>query len=170
LSFLARIFDSKKKRERLLPLYARIIVTAREPLWYREGEVPDTVDGRFDMIVALLTLVLLRLEREDAREDSVLLTEAFVADMDGSIRQMGIGDLLVGKHIGRMMSALGGRLTAFRAAADHSLEGPVIRNVFHDAPPSGQTVDFVAARLERIRAELAALSLEQLIAGAFPRP
>lgn len=170
MSFLARIFDSKAKRERLQPLYDRIVAAGRDPAWYRDGEVPDTIDGRFDMITAILALVLLRLEQEDAREASVLLTEAFVADMDGSIRQMGIGDLLVGKHIGQMMSALGGRLTAFRGAADGSLEGPVIRNIFHDAPPSGQIVGFVAARLERIRDQLADLSLQQLTTGEFPKP
>jgi cytochrome b pre-mRNA-processing protein 3 len=51
-------------REALLPLYRAIVSAARLPVWYKAGKVPDTKDGRFDMIAAILSLVLLRLERE----------------------------------------------------------------------------------------------------------
>ena len=66
------------------PLYAAIIAETRRPDWYREAGVPDTLDGRFDMIAAVLTLVLLRLEQENerTRDDSVALTETFIGDMD----------------------------------------------------------------------------------------
>jgi cytochrome b pre-mRNA-processing protein 3 len=172
VSFLSRIFGEKRDRERLSALYGAIVVQARDPVWYREGQVPDTVDGRFDMIAALLSLVLLRLEREgkETRDNSVLLTELFIADMDGSVRQMGIGDLMVGKHVGRMMSALGGRLTAFRDAGDGPLDGPVARNVFRESPPSEEAVQFVSARMERIRDALAATPIEHILAGKLPRP
>ena len=77
--------------------------------------VPDTVDGRFDMIAAVLCTVLLRLEREpEGLATTAPLTERFVDDMDGQLRQIGIGDIVVGKHIGKMMSMLGGRLGAYR--------------------------------------------------------
>src|SRR3546814_21170489 len=73
-------------------------------------------DLRFDMITAILCLVLLRLEgAPETKQQSVWLTELFVDDMDGRLRQIGIGDMIVGKHIGRMMSALGGRLAAYRS-------------------------------------------------------
>jgi cytochrome b pre-mRNA-processing protein 3 len=100
--------------------------------------VPDTLNGRFDMLSAVMALVLLRLERagEAARGPAVLLTEIFVEDMDGSLRQIGIGEYVVGKHVGRLMGALGGRLAAFRAAEGGSLADPVRRNIFHDAPSS----------------------------------
>src|SRR3546814_5150561 len=82
-------------------------------------------DLRFDMITAILCLVLLRLEgAPETKQQSVWLTELFVDDMDGQLRQIGIGDMIVGKHIGRMMSALGGRLSAYRSGlgAGESLE------------------------------------------------
>ena len=132
--------------------------------------MPDTLDGRFDMIAALTALVLLRLETEGeaTRGASVLLTELFIDDMDSSLRQIGIGDYVVGKHVGRMMSALGGRLGAFREAKD-GLGEAVRRNVFHDAPPSGEAVASVAARLEAFRSALAAADVSSLLAGGLPR-
>ena len=171
MSFLSRLFgDEKRQRQHLEPLYGAIVATGRDPAWYRQGQVADTIDGRFDMIAAVLTLVLLRLEREGDRtkQDSVLLTELFVADMDGSIRQMGIGDLMVGKHIGRMMSALGGRLAAFRNAGVGPLDVPVARNIFHDAPPSPEALAVVAGRLESLRDRLSAVASDRLLAGEMP--
>src|SRR5438128_8274235 len=83
MSFFQRIFGETRQREPLQPLYRAIVAKGREPAWYREGQVPDTLDGRFDMIAAILSLVLLRLEREGAatRDQTVLLTEIFIADM-----------------------------------------------------------------------------------------
>ena len=93
------------------PLYAAIVAQARAPDWYVAGAVPDTIDGRFDMVATVLALVLLRLEAEPAGlAASARLTEQFVTDMDGQLREIGIGDVVVGKHMGRMMGALGGRL------------------------------------------------------------
>ena len=118
MGLIQRIFGGKADPSAaLLPLYEQVVARARAPHWYEEGAVPDTIDGRFDMIAAVLSLVLLRLEPEEkARRESVWLTELFVADMDGQLRQIGIGDVSVGKHMGKMMSALGGRLGAYRLA------------------------------------------------------
>jgi cytochrome b pre-mRNA-processing protein 3 len=134
--------------------------------------VPDTLNGRFDMLSAVMALVLLRLERagEAARGPAVLLTEIFVEDMDGSLRQIGIGEYVVGKHVGRLMGALGGRLAAFRAAEGGSLADPVRRNIFHDAPSSDEALALVAERLERLRDALDATPAETLLEGDLPRP
>lgn len=166
MSFLSKIFGEKKQREALQPLYRAIVARAREPYWYREGAVPDTIDGRFDMIASVLALVLLRIERdEDKRGLTAVLTEAFVADMDVSLREIGIGDYVVGKHVGRMMSALGGRLGALR---EGDLDAAVRRNIFHDAPPSDDAVAQVAERLADLRDGLAAMDTDDLLAGKLP--
>ena len=172
MSFLARILGGQARRERLDPLYRAVVERARDPLWYRDGGVPDSVDGRFDMIAAVLALVLIRLEASaDGRRDTVLLTELFIDDMDGTLRQIGIGDLVVGKHVGRMMGALGGRLAAFRAAlAQGDLAPTVERNIFRGSPPSPEKVALVADGLRGFYRELEALSDEQLLAGELPRP
>ena len=171
LSVLHRLFGTADPRDSWLPLYEAIVARGREPVWYRDGRVPDTLDGRFDMIAALTTLALLRLEAEgeDGRGPAVLLGELFVADMDSSLREIGIGDYVVGKHIGRMMSALGGRLAAFRAAAPHGDLAPAVtRNIFHDSPPSPEAPGLVADRLAAFRAALAATALADLKAGRLP--
>ncbi|HYN45472.1 MAG TPA: ubiquinol-cytochrome C chaperone family protein [Allosphingosinicella sp.] len=171
LSLLQRIFGETKERTALAPLYRAVVARGRDPAWYREGEVPDTLDGRFDMVAAILALVLIRLEAEPeaGQGPSVLLTELFIDDMTGTLRQIGIGDYVVGKHVAKMMSALGGRLGAFREArAQGAFAGAVRRNIFHESPPSEGAVDRVAAQLEAFAGALDAARLEALLGGALP--
>ena len=171
MSIIQRIFGETKQRAPLQPLYRAIVARGREPAWYRDGQVPDTLDGRFDMIAAILSLVLLRLETEgeSGKGPSVLLTEIFIDDMDGTLRQLGVGDYVVGKHVGRMMSALGGRLAAFRAGREAgSLAEAVTRNIFHEAPPSDESLAFVTSGLERFAAALDDAPADSLLAGNLP--
>jgi cytochrome b pre-mRNA-processing protein 3 len=169
VSFLQQIFGFARQREPVQPLYAALVAEGRDSYWYREGGVSDTVDGRFDMLSSVVAMALLRLEADDpaGRRPSVLLTELFVEDMDNSLRQIGIGDYVVGKHVGRLMGALGGRLGAFRDALAEGgdLAAPVRRNIFHEAPPSEEQVALVAARLLRLRTRLESTPLDALLAG-----
>lgn len=171
MSFLTRIFGGGREREAYRPLYDRVVNAGRDPAWYLEGQVPDTIDGRFDIISALLALVLIRMEREEeqTRAASVMLTELFIDDMEGTVRQIGIGDLMVGKHVGKMVGALGGRLSAFRAVAGSGGFAEVVsRNIFHDVPPSDAALEFVSGRLERFHAELQAAPLRSVLSGELP--
>jgi cytochrome b pre-mRNA-processing protein 3 len=172
VTFWRRLFGGKRETTGIDRLYQEVVAFGRDPAWYAQGGVPDTIDGRFDMIAAVLALVLLRLEAggDAHRPDTVLLAELFVDDMEGSLRQIGIGDLLVGKHVTRMMGALGGRLGAFRDAAGADLAEPVRRNIFHEQPPSAAALDFVATRLAQFRARLDAQPLEVLAEGELPAP
>lgn len=153
-----------------LPLYNAVVERARQPHWYMDGAVPDTVDGRFDMIAAALSAVLLRLEAEPAAAQlSVWLTERFITDMDGQLRELGIGDVVVGKHVGRMMGMLGGRLGAYRnglAAGD--LRPALARNLYRGAAPEGAAVEHVVAELTALSAALAETPLDALQAGRLP--
>lgn len=173
MSLLTSLFGARD-RESVRPLYAASVAAARRPLWYREGGVPDTIDGRFDVLSAVLALVLIRLEDEGdaARKPAVLLTETFVDDMDGTLRQIGIGDVVVGKRIGKMMGALGGRAGAFRRglAGEEDFDAAVRRNVFRDEPPGEAAVKLVAGRLRALHEALRASPLEQLLAGTLPTP
>src|SRR3546814_18976680 len=90
MSILRRLFSNDDPRDALRPLYSAIVARGREPHWYAQGGVADTLDGRFDMITAILCLVLLRLEgAPETKQQSVWLTELFVDDMDGQLRQSG---------------------------------------------------------------------------------
>lgn len=169
MSLLQRIFGETPQRTALAALYQAVVAEGRDPFWYRAGQVPDTMDGRFDMIAAVAALVLIRLEADDEAglANATLLTEMFVDDMDATLRQLGIGDHLVGKQVGRMMGALGGRLAAFRAAraGNGDFAEAVRRNVFHEAPPSVEAVAAVTGRLEALAARFDALPVAALLEG-----
>lgn len=169
---LARIkglFVRDAGRGALLPLYQAAVAEAREPYWYLDGAVPDTLDGRFDMVGAIVTLVLIRLDAagEPGKHPSVMLTEIFIDDMDGQLREIGIGDIVVGKHIGRMLSALGGRLEAYGAAlrGDGDLGDALIRNIYRGEAPQAPALAAVATRLQALFADLSDQSLAAVLAG-----
>lgn len=152
-------------------LYNAVVALGRAPHWYREGKVPDTIDGRFDMIAAVLVMVLLRLEAEpEGQLQSTTLAECFIEDMDGQLREIGIGDVVVGKHMGKMMGMLGGRLGAFRTGlADGSLRSVIERNLYRGQVPDSGGVDHVEAELLALRQRLDAAPLRELLAGALPQ-
>jgi len=172
MSILKRLFGARDDRVALRPLYATIVERGRDPAWYAQGGVPDTLDGRFDMVATMLSLVLIRLEREGdpGRLPSTLLTEIFVEDMDGQLRQLGIGDIIVGKHIGKMMAALGGRLGAYReaGAGETGLEDALIRNLWRGAPGADARPSFVAQSVGRFERDLARVTMEDILAGDLP--
>ena len=166
-SLFQRLFARTDPKNAMQPLYQAIVHEGRQPHWYLQGQVPDTVDGRFDMIVAILAQALMRLETLGAAQESVWLTELFVDDMDGQLRQEGIGDVVVGKHIGRMVSALGGRLSAYRAAlsGEEELREALTRNLYRGTPPAEDAVTHVEASLRAQWIRLGALSQAALMAG-----
>jgi cytochrome b pre-mRNA-processing protein 3 len=171
MTFLDRLF---RPSHRVLPgdaLYRSLVAEARVPDWYLAGAVPDTVDGRFDAVALVLALVLLRLEHEGdgQRQFSADLTERFIADMDGSLRELGIGDPTVGKQVGKMVSALGGRLGAYRdaLAGGEALETARARNLYRGAPAAPAALDWAARRTRSLSARIDAVPLAALVAGAL---
>jgi len=168
---LRRLLGQDKARDALAPLYRAVVTTARRPVWYRSGGVPDTIDGRFDMVAAILSLVLLRLETEGeaGAEPAARLTELFIDDMDGQLRQQGIGDIVVGKHMGKLMSQLGGRLGAFREGLVEGgdLDGAIRRNLLRGREPRPGEVEVLRDGLIALSAALAATPARELLDGAW---
>jgi len=170
VGFWRKLLGKGSERDALAPLYRAVVAAARRPVWYQAGKVPDTLDGRFDMVAGILSLVLLRLEREGepGRAPSALLTEIFVDDMDGQLRQQGIGDIVVGKHIGRMMSALGGRLGAFREAfGGGGLDDVIVRNLYRGEAPDPAALAVVRDGLLTLDAALTATPVGEMLDGAW---
>ena len=168
---LNRFFPAKAPpADPIRDLYIRLVAEARDPAWYRAG-VPDTIDGRFDMVASMLSLVLLRFEREGphTRDHQTLLTETFVDDMDGELRQIGIGDLMVGKHVGKMMGALGGRLSTIKDGLAGRIDlAPVIaRNQFRDEAADAGRVAAVEALFRAAAAKIDAMPLGALLRGEW---
>ena len=171
VSLLSRIFGKgNDKRDALRPLWHRVVEIAREKPWYAECGVADTVPGRFDAVTMVLAVVMLRMEREEKLiAPSVYLTELFVDDMDGQLRQSGVGDLVVGKRMGKLMSVLGGRITALReglAEGGATLREALVRNISMN---EGATPDALAERLSALAAHIDATSADDLLAGRIAR-
>jgi cytochrome b pre-mRNA-processing protein 3 len=164
---LARLFSRQPDpREALRPLWHRTVELSRDPALYRDDGVADTVAGRFDMIAAILALVMLRLERSGCAQETALLTELFVADMDAQLRETGVGDVVVGKRIGKLVSVLGGRLGVLREALASdgaaTLEAALGRNV---TMAEGRGTAPLAARLRAFAGKLGALETDEVLAG-----
>lgn len=167
MSLLSRLLGRGDDRAEVRPLWHRVVELSRDRAWYAECGVADTVPGRFDAVTMVLAAVLLRMEREPAlMEPAARLTELFVEDMDGQLRESGIGDLVVGKHVGKLMGVLGGRLGAYRDAlgtgSQAALTEAVERNVtlIEGAAPGP-----VASRLRSFAERLAKVPAPALLAG-----
>ncbi|WP_340588811.1 ubiquinol-cytochrome C chaperone family protein [Erythrobacter alti] len=166
MSFFQRLFG-KTDRDALRPLWHATVGTSREPEWYADCDVQDSLDGRFDMIALVLSLVLLRMEDSEALAPKTgLLTELFVADMDRQLRDSGVGDLKVGKNMGQLMEALGGRLgvlrTSLRGDDDAALAVVLQRNMrlTNDELPLA-----LAARTRALHRDLAQQPDDAVLAG-----
>jgi cytochrome b pre-mRNA-processing protein 3 len=170
--------------EPALGLYRAAVAAARAPEFYTLHGVPDTPDGRFDMIALHVFLTLRRLKREQdpthggAAALAQALTDLMFADMDRNLREMGVGDLAVGKQVKALAAAFRGRITAYDAAlertdGDLGLAEALGRNLFRAAgPPAGDGAQKLARHVRAADAALAALPWSALAAGTavFPPP
>jgi cytochrome b pre-mRNA-processing protein 3 len=163
---LKRLFALKPRTEQAWLLYETIVAQARNPVLYREFGVPDTLDGRFEAIVLHLVLVLRRLKRDfpEGVDLAESLQEVFFSDMDRSLREMGAGDLGVGKRVKRMAEGFLGRLSVYDAALGaapgqpaEDLSAVLRRNVFGTLSSGAGDVDALAAYT---RAQVAALEAQ----------
>ena len=97
-------------------LFAAVTAEARKRHWYVEGEVPDTIDGRFTMLATVTALVTVRLEQLGADATSVALTERFVEVMESEHRELGLGDPTLGKTVRKLVGSLARRVELWRPA------------------------------------------------------
>jgi len=170
------LFRRSRDKEAARRLYMAVLARARDPLFYEDFGVPDTVDGRFDMVALHVFLMLRRLKRDlpaTARLSQALFDLMFV-DMDENLREMGVGDLAVGRRVKDMAKAFLGRLAAYEAAlaeADtDALAGALRRNLFRGLAPDAGQVAAMAAYVREQDHGLAATALAALSAGGdvFP--
>jgi len=129
------LFRKSASTEPVYALYAAIVAQSRQPRFYAEWGVPDTVTGRFDMISLNLALVLRRLRSErEAKIFGQALFDLFFKDMDRSLREMGAGDLAVPKKIRKMGELFYGLLasldTALTSGKPAEVEGVLLRNIY----------------------------------------
>ena len=137
-SFLKKSTPAQRTTE---AIYGMIVAQARQPAFYAGLHVPDTVDGRFDMVLLHLWMVLRMLRQDPAGEEPAQhLFDRFCTDMDDNLREMGVGDLTVPKRMQKFGEAFYGRSAAYDAAlnAGHAeLAAAFNRNIFNEANAAG---------------------------------
>src|SRR3954451_13775545 len=111
-----RLFPGNRQETTIKALYGAIVAQARAPVFYRDYGVPDTVNGRFDMIVLHLALFLDRVKAasEPVRRRGQEVFDLFCREMDGHLREAGISDLKVPKEMQQMAQAFYGRRSVYR--------------------------------------------------------
>ncbi|MEM7620818.1 MAG: ubiquinol-cytochrome C chaperone family protein [Pseudomonadota bacterium] len=118
-------------------IYEKIVAKARHPIFYRDLSVPDTVEGRFEMIIVHLFILLqdwtVRFGKDDKLSKAII--ETFFSDIEHSLREMGIGDLTVPKRMQKLADAFYGRVYAYKDALepnddDQKLVQALLRNLY----------------------------------------
>lgn len=166
-------------------LYDAIVAQAREPVLYREGMVPDTMEGRVEMIMLHVAILLERLKSEGNLGQRIgqIVMERFVAQMDDALRQVGIGDMGVPHRVKRAAAALGERCRDYQAALNmpaprdegcrqDALAKALLRHVYDGVPGRAAAVPVqpLAAYVRTTSQVLAAWPSEALLDGRIQLP
>ncbi len=153
-------------------MYIPCVAQARNRFFYASLGVPDSLDGRFDMIVLHLFLLQQRLQHE-APEFARFLSEVFFEDMDASIRELGVADTGVARRIKQMGKAYHGRLQAYATTDDELLKAAVARNLYGTLMQGDPAhLAQMAAYIRRMQAALAVVPVATIVANqwAWPDP
>ena len=175
---LLRFRRRRERQQTIERLYGVIVAQARMPAFYLGLGVPDTVEGRFDLIVLHVHLLFRRMSRQGAEMQAIGqgVFDRFVTDMDDSLREMGTGDLAVPKRMRAMGEAFYGRAEAYEAGlalqGDAALAAALKRNVYVGATDADRMAVKLAHYVRRADATLAAQRVEDIARGIvrFPSP
>lgn len=177
LNRLFSMFAGRQPDPAAVALYRRIVEQARQPDFYVRHGVPDSLDGRFDMIVLHAFLVMRRLRAMTSKAADDLSQEVFdllFADMDSNLREIGVGDLGVGKRVNKMAQAFYGRVEAYEAGMiatdDAILTDALTRNLYGTIQPALPNQLAMAAYMRAADALLAGQPDAQIMAGNVEFP
>ncbi|HUK60079.1 MAG TPA: ubiquinol-cytochrome C chaperone family protein [Stellaceae bacterium] len=170
LGLLAR---RRERRAAVTEAYRAIVERARDPALFLRWGVPDTLDGRFELLALHAFLVLRRLKAAhgEAHEFAQALFDTMFADLDRAVREMGATDIGVGRHVKEMARGFYGRVAAYEgglAGGEAELNAALERNLFGTGNPTSEQVAFAASYLRQQEAALAAVPLATILGGAIP--
>ncbi|SON56184.1 hypothetical protein HDIA_2643 [Hartmannibacter diazotrophicus] len=157
-------------------LYGAVMATSRDPAYYTDFAVADTVEGRFDLLMLHVVLVVRRLQREGDGDKAMAqtLTEAFFADMDRTIREMGIGDLSVPKRMKKISQAFFGRYTVYDQAINakdrEGLAEALQRNIYDALDERAEAAQRLAGHVLKQAKALDDMTIPDLsaLSGSLP--
>ena len=165
------LFRKNTATEPVYAIYSAIVAQSRQPVFYADWLVPDTVTGRFDMISLHMALLFRRLRAEQGGQKafSQAVFDLFFKDMDRSLREMGVTDIGIPKKIQKMGNIFFGLLAAMNEAMDRrdsaALAAVLARNIFDEG--DGGHVQSLAAYMLAQDDVLAAQSADAIMAGTI---
>ena len=172
---LFRFLKPSQEEDPAARLYECAVLQAREPDFYATGGVPDTLDGRFDMVCLHVFLLLHRLKR-DGEAGAALrqrLVDRMFADLDRNMRELGVSDYAIGHRMKNMAAAFSGRVAAYEeglGAGPDVLRAALARNLFGTASPDPATLDRTARYVAAAAAALDTQASGSIAAGAVAFP
>lgn len=171
------LFRRNRRADTISALYGMIVAQARLRFFYQDFAVPDTINGRFDLLVLHLVLVIERLNRDEGlKELAQGLFDRFCRDMDDNLREIGIADLKVPKEMRKMGEAFYGRAQVYGVAlaesGDQALAAALARNIYGGAVPSADLAARLAVYVRAAAADLMGQETGALERGTvrFPDP
>ena len=168
---LSRLFGPDIQRRKAETLLDAITTEARRPVFYAELGVPDTLDGRFDMMALVAMLVFREMQKKGAAALAQRTTDHMFMAFDDAIRSLGVGDNGVPRRVKAMGKAYLGRAIAYDQALNTggaaALRDAIARNIYRGAPPDAAALDRVASWVRAVAATLEARSPAALQAGDF---
>jgi cytochrome b pre-mRNA-processing protein 3 len=166
LGFLFRGLTADPQRG--AALFAAIIAETRQPHWYVEGKVPDTIDGRFAVLATLTALAAARIEQagDEGNLVSVALTERFIEVMESEHRELGIGDPTLGKKVRKLVGSLSRRVELWRrtTAGEGDWNESAHQSLYNGGASAGAILHSTEA-LRRYWARLERIELQALAEG-----
>ncbi|HTW35714.1 MAG TPA: ubiquinol-cytochrome C chaperone family protein [Rhizomicrobium sp.] len=152
-------------------LLAGTIARGRRPVFYETLGVPDTIDGRFDLLVLHAWLVLDRLAQQGADALSQSLVDALFVQFDEALREQGAGDMGMGRRMTKMADAFYGRLKAYREAPDEkALADAILRNLYRGDAAKVEQATALAIYAASVRERLSQADLNTGAPDFGPEP
>jgi len=172
------LFRRGRRDDSIERLYGAIVAQARLPVFYAGYHVPDSVEGRLDMIMLHMVLVLERTEAagEALKALGQAVFDRFCQDMDDNLREMGVGDLAVPKHLQRIAGAFYGRARVYRVALAATEQGLLVealhRNIYQAKAGAEPQARKLAGYVRDAVAHLREIGDADLVAGrlSYPEP
>jgi cytochrome b pre-mRNA-processing protein 3 len=173
LSFLRR---TRQNDATSAAIYLAVVKQARSPAFYSALAVPDTVDGRFDLILIHAMLVMRRLRAEGSEFEDLTqgLFDYMFKDMDRSLREIGVGDMSVGKHVKKMAKAFYGRAEEYEIGMDggsaEALNDALKRNIYRRSTPTAEQLAAMSSYLLAADAALNSVATHDVALGRLTWP
>ncbi|GBF57357.1 hypothetical protein PbB2_01023 [Candidatus Phycosocius bacilliformis] len=176
---LSRLFRKKPIKQAARALYDQVTIAARDPAFYGPGKVADSPDGRFEMLTLHTAVLFARLSKrgDQADETAQEVFNILFSALDHALRELGVGDLSVGKRIRKLAESFYGRMAVYHEALN--LAGPdgmavlseaIWVHVLEKAPAGEALAATLASRVRDWALDLRALDDETILSGSMPLP